>query len=57
MGPKTPATEGDFFRQPLREQINLKHRLVRLADLIDWERLNAALRALNKMNERAVNPR
>ncbi|MGF6483050.1 hypothetical protein QFZ91_005277 [Paraburkholderia sp. JPY419] len=21
MGPKTPVTEGDFFRQPLREQI------------------------------------
>jgi IS5 family transposase len=34
MGPKTPATEGDFFRQPLRELINLKHRLVRLTDLI-----------------------
>lgn len=26
MGPKTPVTERDFFRQPLREQINLKHR-------------------------------
>jgi hypothetical protein len=22
MGPKTPVTEGDFFPQPLREQIN-----------------------------------
>jgi transposase, IS5 family len=33
---KTPETEGDFFRQPLREQINLKHPLVRLADLINW---------------------
>lgn len=42
MGPKTPVTEGDFFRQPLREQINLKHPLVRLADLIDWDRLNTA---------------
>ena len=38
MGPKTPVTEGDFFRQPLREQINLKHPLVGLADLINWER-------------------
>lgn len=45
MGPKTPVPEGDFFRQPLREQINLKHPLVCLADLIDWERLNAALSA------------
>jgi hypothetical protein len=25
MGPKTPMPEGDLFRQPLREQINLKH--------------------------------
>ena len=39
MGPKTPVTERDFFRQPLREQINLKHPLVRLAALINWERL------------------
>lgn len=36
MGPKTPVTEGDFFRPPLREQINLKHPLVGLADLINW---------------------
>ena len=41
MGPKTPVPEGDFFRQPLREQINLKHPLVRLADLIDWDRLGS----------------
>ncbi|CAM2197929.1 protein of unknown function [Paraburkholderia kururiensis] len=45
MGPKTPVPEGDFFRQPLREQINLKHPLIRLADLIDWERLNMAMSA------------
>ncbi|KVU59636.1 hypothetical protein WK68_20135 [Burkholderia ubonensis] len=43
MGPKTPVPEGDFFRQPLREQINLKHPLVRLADLIDWDRLSTAM--------------
>ncbi|KVW87829.1 transposase [Burkholderia cepacia] len=45
MGPKTPAPEGDFFRQPLREQINLKHPLVRLTGLIDWDRLGAAMSA------------
>jgi hypothetical protein len=39
MGPKARVTEQDFFRQPLLEQINLKHPLVRLAGLIDWERL------------------
>ena len=43
MGPKTPVTDGDFFRQPLREQINLKHPLVGLADLISWERLGASM--------------
>ncbi|TDN62261.1 transposase-like protein DUF772 [Paraburkholderia sp. BL10I2N1] len=43
MGPKTPVKEGDFFRQPLREQINLKHPLVRLADLINWNRLGVAM--------------
>ncbi|TCK96525.1 IS5 family transposase [Paraburkholderia sp. BL9I2N2] len=44
MGPKPPVTERDFFRQPLREQINLKHPLVRLTDLINWERLDALMR-------------
>lgn len=37
MGPKTPVPEGDLFRQPLREQIDLKHPLVQLAELIDWD--------------------
>ncbi|KVC85181.1 transposase [Burkholderia ubonensis] len=45
MGPKTLAPEGDSFRQPLREQINLKHPLVRLAGLIDWDRLSVAMSA------------
>ena len=45
MGPKTPVTEKDFFRQPLREQINLKHPLVRLADLLNWERLGVSMSA------------
>ena len=37
MGPKGkhPLT-GDLFQQPLVELINLKHPLVKLADLIDW---------------------
>jgi IS5 family transposase len=35
MGPKPRVTEQDFFRQPLLEQINLKHPLVRLAGLVD----------------------
>lgn len=42
MGPK-PSTpqSGELFRQTLREQINLKHPLVRLSDLIQWERVDA----------------
>ena len=32
---KHPST-GDLFQQPLAELINLKHPLVKLADLIDW---------------------
>ena len=43
MGPKAPATEKDLFRHPLREQINLKHPLVHLAELINWERLGASM--------------
>ena len=37
MGPrgKNPST-GDLFQQPLAELINLKHPLVKLAELIDW---------------------
>jgi transposase, IS5 family len=46
MGPKTPVPEGDFFRHPLREQINLKHPLVRLAELIDRDRLSVDEREL-----------
>lgn len=42
MGPKTPVPEGHFFRQPLCGRINLKHPLVRLTDLIDWDRLGSA---------------
>jgi hypothetical protein len=33
MGPKPRVTERDFFCQPLLEQINLKHPLVRLASI------------------------
>lgn len=43
MGPKTPVTERDLFQHPLREQTNLKHPLVRLANLIDWDRLSAVM--------------
>ncbi len=59
MGPKTPETERDLFRHPLREQINLKHPLVRLTDLIDWERLSAAMSEsfVSKRGRPATSPR
>ncbi len=38
MGPKPILPQsGELFRQTLHEQINLKHPLVHLADLIDWD--------------------
>lgn len=43
MGPTTPVTDGDFLRQPLREQITLKHLLVRLTKLINWKRPGASM--------------
>lgn len=40
MGPKPSApSSGELFRQTLREQINLKHPLIRLANLINWDRV------------------
>jgi IS5 family transposase len=46
MGPKSPMTQSaDMFRQPLQEQINLKHSLVRLAALIDWQRIETVCAA------------
>jgi len=43
MGPKKPSPQsGQLFRQALREQINLNHPLVRLADLMDWEGIETA---------------
>lgn len=38
-----PVAVEDFFDQLLREQINLKHPLVHLADLISWNRLGTAV--------------
>ena len=46
MGPKpmdSVAGSGDMFRQRLDEQINLKHPLVRLGALIDWDEIERSL--------------
>jgi IS5 family transposase len=43
MGPKTTVSTGDLFRYPLNEQINMKHPLVRLAGLINWDRLSGLM--------------
>ena len=43
MGPKKPAPQtGDMFKHPLIEMINLKHPLVKLADVMDWELIENA---------------
>ncbi|MGF6292815.1 IS5 family transposase [Paraburkholderia youngii] len=59
MGPKTAVREGDLFRHPLREQINLKHPLVRLADLINWDRLGTSMSAsfVSRKGRPATSPR
>lgn len=58
MGPEARVTEQDFFRQPLLEQINLKHPLVRLASLIDWARLGAAMSEsfVSRPDDRRLHP-
>ncbi|UUM20812.1 IS5 family transposase [Mycoavidus sp. SF9855] len=43
MGPKATASTGDLFRYPLNEQINMKHPLVRLAGLINWDQLSVLM--------------
>ena len=46
MGPKPPVAQtGELFRQPLIEQINAKHPLVRLAGLIDWKSIERSFGA------------
>ena len=52
MGPKGkhPST-GDLFQQPLSELINLKHPLVKLANVIDWEEIPAIQREDYPTNE------
>lgn len=60
MGPQplTPQS-GELFRPTLREQINLKHPLVKLADLIDWDRITAmcAARFQSGRGRPATSPR
>jgi|GEM_PF-2362749 len=60
MGPKPiiPGL-GESFCQLLREQINLKHPLVKLADLIEWERIDAvcASRFTSGRGRPATSPR
>jgi len=46
MGPKERGLQtGDIFRQPLIEQINPKHPLVKLAGLINWEEIERSFAA------------
>jgi len=44
---KTPASgSGDLFRARLDQIINMRHELVRLADELDWEWIDAELAEL-----------
>lgn len=46
MGPKpTLPSNGELFRQPLAEMLNLAHPLIKLADIINWEEIDQTFRA------------
>lgn len=47
---------GDLFRARLDQIINLRHELVRLADVIDWDRIDAALADLYRDRGRPAVP-
>lgn len=58
MGPKPLMPQsGELFRQTLREQINLKHPLVQLADLIDWDGIMAVCAGVSPLAVVAQPPR
>jgi IS5 family transposase len=44
--PLESQNSGDLFRAQLRNQLDLKHPLVRLAELIDWGRFETAFGSL-----------
>ena len=48
MRPKPPEGDSsdDLFRARLSNQLDLKHPLVRLAELLDWQRFETAFGAL-----------
>ena len=46
MKPKTPNNHPDLFRSQLSQIINLSHSLCRLADKINWQRLEANIEGI-----------
>jgi IS5 family transposase len=60
MPPKSPHPENRrLFSYPLRDHINLRHPLVKLADTIDWERIHVVCSEsfVSKRGRPAVSPR
>ena len=46
MGSTTPvAQSSELFRQPLCEMLSAKHPLVKLADVIDWDKIERSFGA------------
>jgi IS5 family transposase len=46
MGPKQPVAQShELFRQPLSEMLNPKHPLVKLANVIDWQKIERSFGA------------
>ena len=60
MGPKPESPKaGRLFISPLRDLINLRHPLVKLADTIDWERIHSVCSKsfLSGKGRPAISPR
>jgi IS5 family transposase len=53
---KTDNSQGELFRDRLSNQINLRHELIQLSELINWEELEEKFGAINKDSEKGGQP-
>jgi IS5 family transposase len=53
---KTDNSQGELFRDRLSNQINLRHELIQLSELINWEELEEKFGAIYKDSEKVGQP-
>ena len=53
---KTDNSQGELFRDRLSNQINLRHELIQLSELINWEELEEKFGAIYKDSEKGGQP-